>query len=92
MTGSSGANLITTGSGNDAIDGGGGADVINAGGGDDTVDYYNSEVSIDGGTGSNTLVLRALTTVNLGNIDQTSGDAVAVTSFQNVDATAGGIW
>ena len=36
----------------------------------------------------NTLALRAVTTVNLGNIDQTSGDAVAVTNFQNVDASA----
>ena len=50
--------------------------------------YYNSEVSIEGGTGTNTLVLRAVTTVNLGNIDQTSGDAVAVSGFQNVDASA----
>ena len=50
VTGSSGANVITTGSGNDTIDGGGGADTINAGAGNDTVSYYNSEVSIDGGT------------------------------------------
>ncbi len=88
VTGSSAANVITTGSGNDVIDGGGGADIINAGGGNDTVSYYNSEVSIDGGTGVNTLALRAVTNVNLGNIDQTSGDAVAVTDFQNVDASA----
>ncbi len=88
VTGSSGANVIHTGGGNDTIDGGGGADVITAGAGNDSVSYYNSEVSIDGGTGTNTLVLRAVTTVNLGNIDQTSGDAVSVTGFQNVDASA----
>ena len=88
VTGSSGANVIRTGGGNDTIDGGGGADVITAGAGNDSVSYYNSEVSIDGGTGTNTLVLRAVTTVNLGNIDQTSGDAVSVTGFQNVDASA----
>ena len=29
-----------------------------------------------------------MTTVNLGNIDQTSGDAVSVAGFQNVDASA----
>ena len=39
VTGSSGANTITTGSGNDTIDGGGGADIINFGAGDDTVNW-----------------------------------------------------
>ncbi|WP_407156418.1 hypothetical protein [Bradyrhizobium sp. STM 3557] len=88
VTGSGGANVITTGSGNDVIDGGGGADILSAGAGNDSVSYYNSEVSIDGGTGNNTLVLKAVTTVNLGNLDQTSGDAVSVSNFQNVDASA----
>ena len=88
VTGSSAANAITTGSGNDTVDGGGGADVISVGGGNDTVSYYNSEVSIDGGTGTNTLLLRAAATVNLGSLDQTTGDAVAVANFQNVDASA----
>ncbi len=74
VTGSSSANAITTGSGNDTIDGGGGADTINAGTGNDTVSYYGSEVSIDGGAGTNTLVLRNAATVDLGNADQTTGD------------------
>ncbi len=87
VTGSSAANAITTGSGNDTVDGGGGADVISAGGGNDTVSYYNSEVSIDGGTGNNTLLLRAAATVNLGSLDQTTGDAASVANFQNVDAS-----
>ncbi len=87
VTGSSSANTITTGSGNDTIDGGGGADVISAGGGDDTVSYYNSEVSIDGGSGTNTLLLRAAATVNLASVDQTTGDAVSVANFQNVNAS-----
>ena len=59
VVGSAAANTITTGSGNDTIDGGGGADVINAGGGNDTAFYYGAETSIDGGTGTNTLILRA---------------------------------
>ena len=87
VTGSSSANVITTGSGNDVIDGGGGSDAIDAGAGDDRVSYYNSEVSIDGGTGNNTLVLRAGIVVNLANADQTSGDATVVSNFQNVDAS-----
>ena len=88
VTGSASANTITSGSGNDIIDGGGGADVINTGSGDDTVSYYNSEVSIDGSTGNNTLILRAATTINLANSDQTTGDTAAVSNFQNVDASA----
>jgi Ca2+-binding RTX toxin-like protein len=88
VTGSSAANAITTGSGNDTIDGGGGADVIIAGSGNDTVSYYNSEASIDGGTGTNTLLLRAAATVDLGSLDQTTSDAVSVANFQNVDASA----
>ena len=79
--------MITTGSGNDIIDGGGGADLINSGGGNDTVSYYGSESVMDGGTGNNTLLLSAVTTVNLGNVDQTTGDATSVANFQNVDAS-----
>ena len=44
--------------------------------------------SIDGGSGTNTLVLRAAATVNLGSADQTSGDSTNVTNFQNVDGSA----
>ncbi len=88
VTGSTAANTITTGAGNDTIDGAGGADVIYAGGGNDSVAYYGTEISIDGGTGTNTLVLRASTTVNLGNTDQTTGDLTSVANFQNVDASA----
>ncbi len=88
VTGSSSANTITTGSGNDVIDGGGGADAISAGGGNDTVTYRGTETSIDGGTGTNTLVMNAAATVNLANADQTVGDSTTVSNFQNVDASA----
>ena len=87
ITGSSVANIITAGSGNDTIDGAGGADVINAGAGNDFVSYYGSEDSIDGGAGTNTLVMRAAANVNLGNADQTTGDTASVSNFQNVDAS-----
>jgi Ca2+-binding RTX toxin-like protein len=87
VTGSSGVNTITTGSGNDTIDGGGGADVIAAGGGNDTVSYHGAETSIDGGSGTNTLVMATAATVDLGNADQTSGDSTSVANFQNVDAS-----
>ncbi len=89
VTGLSLANTITTGSGNDTIDGGGGFDVIAAGAGNDSVAYYGTESSIDGGTGTNTLVMKAAGTVNLANsADQTSSDPTTVTNFQNVDASA----
>ncbi|MDB5733252.1 MAG: hemolysin-type calcium-binding region, partial [Variovorax sp.] len=89
VTGSTAANVIATGAGADVVHGGGGADQISAGGGDDTVDYLGGEASIDGGSGANTLVLKAAANVDLSNAaDQTSADAVTVTQFQNVDATA----
>src|SRR4029079_6966195 len=88
ITGTSSANTITGGSGNDTLDGGGGADTIFGGGGNDSISYYGTETSIDGGTGTSTLVLRAAGTVNLGIADQTSGDSTTVSNFQNVDASA----
>ncbi len=88
IIGSSGANLLIGGAGADVINGGGGADVVNAGAGDDSVSYWGTEFSLDGGTGTNTLVLRASATVDLSSADQTIGDATSVANFQNVDASA----
>src|SRR5690242_14829501 len=88
VTGSLLANTILTGSGNDIIHGGGGGDVIDAGAGDDQVDYTGTEVSIDGGAGSNTLVMRASADVDLTASDQTTNDSTAVANFVNVNASA----
>ncbi len=88
VTGTSGANLLTTGSGNDTIDGNGGTDTIVAGAGNDVVSYFGGEALIDGGTGANTLVLRNAANVNLAAADQTLADAVTVSSFTNVDASS----
>ena len=88
FTGSSGRNDVTMGSGDDVIDGNGGADNISAGAGNDTVTYRGSESTVDGGAGTNTLVMQAVATVNLSNADQTTGDLVTVTNFQNVNASA----
>jgi Ca2+-binding RTX toxin-like protein len=88
LVGNGGANVLIGGSGNDVIDGAGGADTIIAGGGNDTVVYRGGEISIDGGTGVNTLALGMAVTANLANADQTTGDSVNVTNFQNVDASA----
>jgi Ca2+-binding RTX toxin-like protein len=89
LTGSAGANLITGGIGADTIDGNGGADTIHAGDGNDTVTYHSTETLIDGGNGSNTLVMTATATVDLSNgSDQTTaGDSTTVTDFTNVNAS-----
>ena len=87
VTGSTSANAITTGSGDDTINGNGGGDIVNAGTGNDTVAYWGTETSIDGGTGTNTLLLRVGGIINLANADQTVGDVANVSNFQNVDAS-----
>src|SRR5205085_1068050 len=93
IVGSAVANIITGGAGNDAIDGGGGADIIDAGSGSDIVHYYGTEVLVDGGFGSNTLVIDnpgGITHVDLSvapGSDQTTGDTVDVADFQNIDAS-----
>jgi Ca2+-binding RTX toxin-like protein len=92
LTGTTGANSLKGGSGNDTVDGKAGLDVINAGSGDDTVLYYGVESSIAGGAGTGDVLKLAATapvvTVNLGAVgDQTSGDAVLVTGFEGVDAS-----
>ena len=94
ITGSSSANTITGGSGNDTIDGASGSDVIAAGGGNDTVTYRGTETSIDGGTGTDTLILAVAggtTAINLAvaaGSDQTTGDSVSITNFESIDASA----
>jgi Ca2+-binding RTX toxin-like protein len=86
IIGSAAANTIIGSGGDDTIDGAGGVDIIHAGAGDDVVAYRGTESLIDGGSGSNTLQLKTTVTVNLANADQTSGDAVNVGGFANVDA------
>ena len=91
FTGSSAANVLVSGSGNDTIDGGGGADTIAAGAGDDLIMFHGAESSIDGGAGTDTLVMLAGTTgsINLGNTaDQMPIDTTKLTNIENVDASA----
>ena len=95
VTGSTGANTLSTGTGNDTIDGLGGADTIDAGSGDDSVTYRNAaNASIEGGVdaGGDTLVLVGADasgiSVQLASVaDQTIGDLTAVTGFEHVDAS-----
>ena len=73
--------------GNDTINGGAGADTINGGAGNDTITFDGSDVSIAGGTGTDTLIVKGAATINLSLADQTSGDTANVTGFENVDAS-----
>ena len=66
--------------------GGYGADTINGGAGDDWIRGDGSDVSIAGGSGIDTLRVTGVTTINLSQVDQTSGDTANVTGFENVDA------
>ena len=55
ITGTDGANVITTNGGNDVVDAADGRDVINAGGGNDTVEGGGDRDYIYGGSGNDTL-------------------------------------
>ncbi len=87
LTGDANANKLTGGSGNDTISGGAGADTIDGGAGNDTITFDGSDVSIAGGTGTDTLIVTGAATINLSLADQTSGDTANVTGFENVDAS-----
>src|SRR6185369_11215140 len=58
-----------------------------------TVIYHGTETSVDGGSGSDTLVLAAtggITAVNFtvaAGADQTAGDTAIVSNFENLDAS-----
>ena len=89
ITGTSGAEAIFTGAGNDVIDGKGGADEIFSGpGGSDTVFYYGSEQFIYGSRSQATLRMLAAADVDVTALDETPNDAVDVEGFQNIDASA----
>lgn len=88
ITGGGGADTIDAGAGDDFVDGGEGADqidggagydLIDAGTGDDTVFLTNSDATIDGGAGTDTLVVAGAAAdadliINLESARVTSGD------------------
>lgn len=80
-------NVIVGGSGNDWLYASGGGDQRYGGGGGDIVIYTGSDSITDGGTGIDWLAVQSgVATINLGNAaDQSTGDTVVVTGFENVD-------
>jgi Ca2+-binding RTX toxin-like protein len=87
LTGDGNANILTGGGGADTIVGGAGADTLNGGAGDDTITYDSSDISIAGGTNTDTLVVTGAITINLASADQSSGDTANTTGFENVTAS-----
>ena len=87
ITGSAQADTITGGLGADVIVGGAAADALSGGGGNDTVTYDGSDISIDGGTEIDTLVVNDAATISLSSADQSSGDTANVTHFENANAS-----
>jgi VCBS repeat-containing protein len=57
LTGTSGSDTLVGGSGSDYIDGGTGADKINAGAGNDTIVYDINDISVNGASGFDTLLV-----------------------------------
>ncbi len=102
VTGGAGADSITLGAGTDNIRAGGGNDVVRGNltagdrvlleGGDDTISLPTSAiaVTVDGGSGSDTLIVRgsAAQTFNLGATDDNGTLAGTYTNFENISAAA----
>ncbi len=88
LTGDANANALIGSSRADTINGGSGADTIDGGAGNDTSTFDGSDVSIAGGTGTDTLIVTGAATINLSSSDQSSGDTANVTGFEIVDASS----
>ena len=88
LLGNSGANVLFGGQGADTINSLAGADTVDGGAGNDTVSYDGTNANLMGGAGADTLQVSSGVTVNLSLSDQTVGDSVNVSGFENVDASA----
>ncbi|MEK7344640.1 MAG: Ig-like domain-containing protein, partial [Pseudomonadota bacterium] len=83
---SGGADTVVGSAGNNIIDGAGGADSIDAGDGNDQVYFDESDSKVDGGAGTDTLLIRASTSV----VDLTLTRDDVFTNFEVVDLSATG--
>ncbi|WP_369800343.1 calcium-binding protein, partial [Caulobacter sp. Root1472] len=90
LMGRGGFDVLNGGAGADFLDGGADADQQRGEAGDDRIVYDAADTVIDGGAGSDTLVLNTAATVNLGNFStsQVSGGSAYVAGFEDVDASA----
>jgi Ca2+-binding RTX toxin-like protein len=87
LTGTSAANVMVAGLGNDTLDGQGGADALKGGAGDDRIQIADlTFLSIDGGSGTDTLALTGSgLTLNLASIAETK-----LQDIEAIDLGAGG--
>ncbi|MBW8881270.1 MAG: hypothetical protein JF615_07580, partial [Asticcacaulis sp.] len=90
VTGTSGANMISTGDGNDVITGGAGDDTLNGGAGNDTINAgANSDGAdtVDGGDGNDVITSSGQGTVTGGNGDDYVYAGLG--TFETLDGGAG---
>ena len=85
LTGSSGADIITAGSGNDTITGGDGADAMTGGSGNDTIVGAQNDSLLDGGAGTDTLSVGAdLSSISDGQIANIENLTLTVAATLNL--------
>lgn len=88
ITGTAGKDTLTGTAGDDSISGLAGVDKLYGGTGNDRVIYDATDRLVEGGAGTDTLVISTAVSVNLAASDQVSGGSSAVTGFENIDASA----
>ncbi|MGE5547687.1 MAG: matrixin family metalloprotease [Solirubrobacterales bacterium] len=90
LTGGSAADVLTGGEGADTLSGGGGDDTLSAGNGADRV-VYQIAGTLDGGSGSDWLVIKGASAVTVDLSQSADQDLLAggvVAGFEHVDASA----
>jgi Ca2+-binding RTX toxin-like protein len=90
LMGGAGFDLLYGGAGNDYLDGGADSDQVRGEAGDDRIVYDAADTIIDGGAGTDTLILKAGAIVHLENFSssQVTGGVAYVSGFENVDGSA----
>ncbi len=84
LTGTADADVIVGGQGDDTILGGGGDDVISAGAGDDLISVGAGNLSIDGGSGVDTVLIEE---GGIFDLDPTGGTRIS--GVETIDSAAG---
>ncbi|MFV0436505.1 MAG: immunoglobulin-like domain-containing protein, partial [Desulfopila sp.] len=88
IVGGQGDDTLIGNSHDNYFDGGAGSDTVDAGAGNDIVVYDDIDTILAGNAGNDTLMVNETAAIDLSaTSDQTSGDQVIVTGFENVDAS-----
>lgn len=87
LYGGAGSDRLSGGDGDDVLDGGANADVVDGGAGNDRILYDAADISVLGGAGTDTLVVRDGVTIDLGRFTTSQIAGKSVWGFENVDAS-----